>query len=399
MRKFFLSAGVIGVLVLLFIYFTTPVSINLLASLLILPLICFLFVILEKRLKKIERLIFIIIGSCVIFIIGVAFILAITLIAANFPPENAYKEELILDVGIPQNLANYEELNSLMKTFSESTANKDIKIIDGEYKLDNNSIELLKSTKDNRNAVINFLKNNSFAIPEKYYSEQYFNLVRLGENPVNSKPFENIMYHNNKLLTLFRLELLEVSSLIQSNNNDTALIKYKDLWKVANNICSIKNHNLIDCVVSVGSVNLLLNFYDKNQKVFKTEDLRDIKQIVDNMDAKISDLFYQGFAKEYRLNVDYDYFYIKFKWPFYDKYKTAKQHHDNFYKLALSSKSPEISVVEEAVSFNPDNLSIKDYLFNPVGSFYLRMSSPSFLGMNSHVFKTNNRLNKFAQIL
>lgn len=398
MRKFFLSGGIIGILVLLFVHLTTPISITLLLPLLLLPFICFLFVIIEKKLQKTDRLVFMSIGFCAAFIIGLAFVLSVTLIVANFPPGSKYNEELVLDYGSPSDQAKYDELNNLMKNFNESANQINIKIIDNEYKLDSASIEVLKSTKDNRDAVINFLKTNSFAIPEKYYSQQS-NQIHADESTVNSNSIEDNMYHTRNLMKLFRLELLEVSSLLQSNNYEEALIKYKDLWKVENNIFYIKNHTVVDCVVYVGSVNLLLEFYDKNHNVFKTEDLHDIKQILDNMASNITDLFYQGFAKEYHMNTDYFNSYIDFKWPFFDKYKTAKKYHDHYNKLAQSFKSEELNEIKETEEFTPETISIKDYFINPVGSVYFKMGYSQFNGIEQRVFEIKDKLNKLSQSL
>lgn len=265
--------------------------------------------------------------------------LTLIFITINFPPEKPFREQLDAIRAKPDKETYYTRLNYKMAELSKkvpdsSQFNEALKKYDYAHK---EVAKALMDTEINRKEIFDILKVSPFSVPDKYFKYKYNHDIFSYEQQATPENPETQMCHNEKHISLFRLELADTKKLLVSGNYHEGVEKYKDIWKAEYNLLCSNNIEIYDSLMSLSVLRSIINFYDENKGLIRKDDLKDIYKITGNIASKIDCSFISSLSKEYRIvlrNLEL----TGSRWPFFDYYKTCRLFHDKYYDLSQCIK-------------------------------------------------------------
>lgn len=282
-----------------------------------------------------------------------------------------------------QDVDSGKQLFTLLDEFAQKI-DEDEKTLIGNFDttdLKNEKISaLLDKTKDDREKIFQYIKSNSIAIPNDFSEVA---LTSFTQELANSD------ISLSDMVTIFKLELLEVNKLRFDGKNQEATDKYIKSWYKAKEVLSLKNTKLVDSLCHVAIVKLLGEYYYDNQDFFINYDLSEVAKLRDDIFNNLDNSFESAFTNEYAISkMSCDK--AKDAWPLYDTTMVQRKLDGLYYYMIQSLKNPQDNSLtyEEPIDTSSFNLIMRPY--NAIGEILYSINVSMYSGIVSSIIKNKN---------
>lgn len=353
----------------------------------IFPGIFLLLFIIYKKIRFFKNIIVQIFIGLITSPVYIAFLFFLLLCLIGFPPEGRFEEKNKLDIVSECDINTGNQLCKMLKEFDTKLGLEDKDfinmVVNNKEKFDIYRVGgILDKTAEERKKIAKFIESNNIVNPTIPYQKAK---VFFGE--VDS-------YDNNfwLLLTVLRLELLEVQALHAENLYSEASEEYIALWYEINNALKIKNADLVDSLVFVSILGDTGEYYYNNQSMFDHYDLSMISSIKNQIIPRLDKSFETAFSNEYNA------FKIAVSnsnntWPFIDRNKYLSELDSFYYAMAESIKTPydESIIYQEPINYKdtPEAIFLAK---NPIGELLYSINFSIFSGLITNTTKRKNEI-------
>lgn len=313
--------------------------------------------------------------------------LFIVLCIINYPPEGSFEPKLKLEAVTEQESDAGKNMDNLLKEFNSKINAKDQELISKFEVSDSNKseiIELLNKTDSDRKEIFEFISKNSIAIYHTYDTAGQYNLLSEQDN------YESSL---STLVSVFKLELLEIEILKADNKYDEAVDKYILLWNKLADAYKMKNAYMIDTLCFIGILKNLGDYYYNNQDIFVSYDLAGVAKLKDDIMVNIDRTYESAFANEYNI------FKTKLEssrdiWPLMDKNKLLRKMDKLYYSITEYEKNPLGNYpIEEPIDLS--SVRISDFFKGYTEEVIYTISAEMFSGLSSNIIGKKNELSVY----
>lgn len=245
--------------------------------------------------------------------------------------------------------------------------------------------EILSKTKDDRIKIFQYINSNSIAIPNNF-SE--------GELTSSAQESADNEISLSAMITIFKLELLEIEKLRFEGKDQEAADKYINSWYKVEDVLGLKNTKLVDSLCLVAIVKLIGEYYYDNQDFFINYDLTEVANlknaIFDNWDKS----FETTFTNEYAISkTACDK--AKDTWPLYDRNLMQRKLDGFYYFMIQTLKNP----CDNSLTYEePNDTSSLKFIINPynsVGEVLYSINVSMYSGVIGNILKVKNSLSVY----
>ncbi|WP_010245630.1 hypothetical protein [Acetivibrio cellulolyticus] len=244
---------------------------------------------------------------------------------------------------------------------------------------------ILSKTKDDRIKIFQYINSNSIAIPNNFSEEE------LTSSAQESADNEIIL---SAMVTLFKIELLEINKLRFESKNQEAVDKYINSWHEAKEVLSLKNTKLVDSLCHVAIVKLLGEYFFDNQDFFINYDLTEVANLKDDIFNNLDKSFESAFTNEYTISkISSDK--AKDAWPLYDINLEQRKLDGLYYFMIQTLKNPcdNSLTYEEPIDTSNYNFFMRPY--NAIGEVLYSINVNMYSGLIGNIFKNKNALSVY----
>jgi hypothetical protein len=269
---------------------------------------------------------------------------------ANFPPGRPFEERLALPTATPQEEQAYRQFRLLSRAEGADTA-------------------------EQRENLVEFLAQNVVSVPE---------------DELNDRGRDAGFPDYGSLLTVgSQVDLDEVSQMVGDGDFAGARRRYIQLWRVSESLISGRGWLLQHLMGAVIASHLAEGSL-KDDEIMRLAHDDEILAIAAVIAEVLDDSFARALALEH-LSLSRGVVLagdetwgnlqgIPFPWPFFDRYKTLKIHHDAIYAAIALSGQPSLSEEDRQVyQVMFDKPAKRSYLHNPAGSLIVSVIAEDIL--------------------
>ncbi len=313
------------------------------------------------------------------------FFIAISLI---HPAQKDFQAKLTPVFASVQEIDSGKQLNTLLDGLiqkidaDEKTLVSDFDTTD----LKNEKITaILSKTKDDRIKIFQYINSNSIAIPNNFSAEELTSSAQeAADNEISL----------STMITVFKIELLEIRKLRFEGKNQEAADKYIKSWYKAKEVLALKNTKLVDSLCHVAIVKLLGEYYYDNQDFFINYDLTEVANLKDAIFDNLDESFESAFTNEYatsKMACDK----AKDAWPLYDTNLVQRKLDGLYYFMIQSLKNPcdDSLTYEEPIDSSNFNFIMHPYNF--IGEVLYSINVSMYSGIIANILKVKNSLSVY----
>lgn len=315
------------------------------------------------------------------------FVLYVFVCIINYPPEGTLEAKLIPEAVTEQEISAGNHLDNLLKDFENKIGTEERELISKFEVNDSNKmkiIELLDKTNVDRKEIFEYISKNSIAIPNTFDVTSKYYFLSETDNYESNLPI---------LVSIFKLELLEVEMLKREQKYDEAVDKYITLWHKAADAYKLKNTYIFDVLCLIAVTQNLGDYFYNNQRTFVSYDLTEVARLKEDIINNMDRIYSNGFANEYTM--------LKTKlenskniWPLMDRNKQLRKLDEIYYSMVEFEKNPlSNSSFEEPLDFS--SVKLIDFFKGYIGEVIYSVNANMFNGLSANTVKKKNELSVY----
>lgn len=316
-----------------------------------------------------------------------AFLFFITIYLIH-PAEKDFQAKLIPVSASVQEIDSGKQLYTLLDGFIQKIDTDEKTLLSNfdTTDLKNEKItSILNKTKDDRIKIFQYINSNSIAMPN--------NLLE-GDLTSPAQESDNNEISLSAMVTIFKIELLEIKKLRFEGKNQEAADKYINSWHEAKEVLSLKNTKLVDSLCHVAIVKLLGEYYYDNQDFFINYDLTEVANLKDAIFDNLDKSFESAFTNEYTISkMACDK--AKDAWPLYDINLVQRKLDGLYYFMIQTLKNPCDNSLTYEEPIDTSNFKSIMRPYNALGEILYSINVSMYSGLISNILKNKNALSVY----